>query len=250
MQLEHVLQAALQCDPSLVQLRELRAFLGLATVAAGPQAAAMSGMPASQAVPVLAQVPPACAPAPAAYAQPVGACSRNGPIYAQPVVPAPVAYAQPIGPYPGTGVAYANPAPTYGLAAPVYEPQPMYSTPVQHHSHSSGHMAAAAVGGAAVGVIGGMMLESAIEGRHREHFIEERRDGFFGTDTVIEQSRSHGFFGSEQVVEEVRTDMFGDTEVRREVVDRNMFGQVTGVREEVVERDMFGNVTEYEVEDW
>jgi len=146
MQLEHVLQAALQCDPSLLCLQELRAFLGL-TPAAGAHAAPIPPfVPIAQAMPVMAQ-------------------ALAAPRYAQPAAPAPVAYANPVGAYSGTGLAYPQSAPAYGFAAPVHTPAPipMYSTPFHHHSHKSGHMAAAVVGGGVAGLIGGMMLESVLD---------------------------------------------------------------------------------------
>jgi len=244
-QLEYILQAALQSDPSLLMLQELRTFLGLMPGAAIAASAPSTGPVMAQAAPVVAQAVPvqqATAPPAQVAPQPISVYAQPTPVYAQP----PAVHAQP-------AAVYSQPAPAYGVAPPVYMAPPIYDTPSyhhSHHSHHSGHVAAAAVGGGVAGLVGGMMLENALEHRHRDRYIEEVRPGIFGTETLIEQSRPHGFFGSEQVVEDVRTDMFGDTEIRREVIDRDMFGRVTDVREEVIDRDMFGNVTEYSYEAW
>eukprot|EP00927_Polykrikos_kofoidii_P032311 TRINITY_DN2756_c0_g2_i4.p1 TRINITY_DN2756_c0_g2~~TRINITY_DN2756_c0_g2_i4.p1 ORF type:complete len:490 (+),score=55.62 TRINITY_DN2756_c0_g2_i4:63-1532(+) len=176
------------------------------------------------------------------------------PTYAIGTVPA---YAS--SPMPGMAAAH----PTYPLAGQVAPPYAVYPSPgmaapyaayptsAAHHCHGHGQMHAGynqghgMLAAGAAGLIGGMMLESALENRHHHH---HHQSGFgFGGDIGFD--RGPGLFGSEEVHREVRTDIFGDTETRTEIIDRDMFGHVTDVRERVVDRDMFGrieDVREYE----
>mmetsp|Transcript_56685 Transcript_56685/g.160926 ORF Transcript_56685/g.160926 Transcript_56685/m.160926 type:complete len:451 (+) Transcript_56685:80-1432(+) len=186
----------------------------------------------------LGQAFPACGPAP--VHQPMHPCCRTGPVCTQ---PAPM-HAQPAAAFAQPAAACAQPAwahPYHGGAQPACAQQASHGT-VGGLSATS-----AALGAGAAGLIGGMMLESALESHHhRPH-----GGGFFGADRIMEIDRPHGFFGfgSEQVIENVHTGMFGDTQITREVVDRDMFGNVEGVREEFVDRDMFGNVSDA-IGDW
>merc|ERR1712151_876304 len=104
------------------------------------------------------------------------------------------------------------------------------------HAHSSAGMGVgtAAVAAGAAGLVGGMLLESALENRHHYEyggFGGGFEGGFgggfgpFGGERIVE-TRNEGFFGSEEVITDVRTDMFGDTEVRTEVIDRDIFVHV------------------------
>merc|ERR1712100_951341 len=130
------------------------------------------------------------------------------------------------------------------MMAPAVSPM-YYDQPHHHHHHRGIGMAGAGALGLGAAVVGGMMLESALErdrfgygydGFGGTEFIEERRglfetdivdvrtDMFGGTD-IIEERR--GLFGTD--ITEVRTDMFGDREIITEHVD--MFGDVS-IRED------------------
>eukprot|EP00927_Polykrikos_kofoidii_P032309 TRINITY_DN2756_c0_g2_i1.p1 TRINITY_DN2756_c0_g2~~TRINITY_DN2756_c0_g2_i1.p1 ORF type:complete len:429 (+),score=49.71 TRINITY_DN2756_c0_g2_i1:63-1349(+) len=190
----------------------------------------------------------------ATSATPAYAVPAQQPAYAIGTAPA---YAS--SPMPGMAAAH----PTYPLAGQVAPPYAVYPSPgmaapyaayptsAAHHCHGHGQMHAGynqghgMLAAGAAGLIGGMMLESALENRHHHH---HHQSGFgFGGDIGFD--RGPGLFGSEEVHREVRTDIFGDTETRTEIIDRDMFGHVTDVRERVVDRDMFGrieDVREYE----
>lgn len=165
-------------------------------------------------------------------------------------------------------------APAYAMGGtPVYA-APAYGAPRHGHHHSGAGMAiGAGVAGLAVGAVGGMMMENAIE-RERYaggfaapgDFVEERRDMFGGTDVIEERRDIFGgsdftevrtdVFGDRDVVDvrtdmfgnrdvtEVRTDMFGDQQITE--VRTDMFGDREVIRENV---DAFGDVT-YEREDF
>merc|ERR550537_1329334 len=103
-------------------------------------------------------------------------------------------------------------------------------------------MGTAIAGGAAaaaVGLLGGALIEKAVHDRERDQFGGFGYNGLGETDYVRDEVRSKGWFGgTEEVRQEVRTNMWGDREVVTEVVDRDMFGRVEDV--EVTERDDFG----------
>merc|ERR1712039_854176 len=96
-----------------------------------------------------------------------------------------------------------------------------------------GGIGTAAVAAGTAGLVGGMLLEGALEDRRYEYggFGGGIGGGFgpFGGERIVE-TRNEGIFGSEEVITDVRTDMFGDKEVRTEVIDRDMFGNVEDVR--------------------
>mmetsp|Transcript_31595 Transcript_31595/g.90711 ORF Transcript_31595/g.90711 Transcript_31595/m.90711 type:complete len:339 (-) Transcript_31595:290-1306(-) len=254
--LQSVLNAATAADPVLA-LPPLRSFLTGPAVAnqSHPQA-----YPAfAQAVPAYAQQVPACAQTAPAVAQPGPALGQPVPAYGHP--------AQMIQTYSQQAPAQAAPAfaqavPAYAQAAPAYaQPgwpqgspcgQPGPSAYGACHEDAGGISAAtAAVGAGVAGLVGGMILENALEDRRHIDTI----GGFgFGHERIIEDVRQPVFFGlggSEEVRETVQTDIFGDTEVRREVIDRDMFGNVEEVREEITDCDAFGDVTEsIEIDEW
>merc|ERR1739844_191008 len=130
---------------------------------------------------------------------------------------------------------YAQSAPAYGQPVLAYG-QPPYAQPtgyaqppIYQEPHSSGiNAGTAALAGGAAGLIGGMMLEGALENQRRHEF--DGLGGGFGAERVFEETRPAGFFGSKEVITDVRTDMFGDRIVETEVIDRDMFGNVEDVR--------------------
>jgi len=183
-------------------------------------------------------------------------CENKAASMAAPRHPVPAACAQAVVP-----VAIATPvrAQPVAVATPVCaHPPPVYVQPVQHGHHGPGVGMAvgAGVGGLAAGIIGGAMLESALErdrvyggyggmglggsefvdvrrGPFETDVVDVRRDMWGGTD-VIEQRR--GMFGTD--ITEVRTDMFGDREITEVRTD------IFGGREVITERvDMFGDVS-------
>merc|ERR1712083_27187 len=96
----------------------------------------------------------------------------------------------------------------------------VYEGPVVYEQPSFGMSAGtAALAGGAAGLIGGMLLEGALEHERREEYIGGGFGPVFG-----------GGVGDEQVITDVRTDMFGDREVTTEVIDRDMFGNVEDVQ--------------------
>jgi len=283
--LQSVLSAATAADPALA-LPPLRSFLMGPEVA---QQNTPRAHPAfAQAVPPYLQQAPYCAPTGPAFAQQVPAlgqpvpasCVRpvqTVPIHAQPAYaqPAPVhaqaspafaqaapAYAQAVPAYAQAGPAYAQAAPAYAQAVPA-DAQPVYphgmpcglsglsADRARHENGGRISTGTAAVGAGVAGLVGGMLLEDALEGRRHIDTIGGFR---LGHERIVEDVRQPIFFGlggSEEVRETVRTDMFGDTEVRREVIDRDVFGNVEEVREEIIDRDAFGDVTErIEIDDW
>jgi len=205
---------------------------------------------------------PAQMPSPAGYVHAQPACvqpqiSQPGYVYARPIpqqMQQGYVYQQSVPGFVQTSAVYSQQPPVLVGQVPYQEHQYHHNHGYHHHhhhGHSSGpSVATAAVAAGAAGLVGGMLLENAIENRRHE-FIEGHVG--FGNETIFEDVRPAGFLGlgSEQVITDVRTDLFGDTEIRREVVDRDMFGNVDGFREEVIDRDMFGNVREQVVDvDW
>jgi len=269
----------LQLLPQLLRwlgLPELRPPLGVGLTAPQPgsaqqpfaaQAAAVPTQAVAAATPVYAQAPdpmlaqpayaqqfPATAvPAPVSAVQPTHAhlAAAPTPVYAQPAfsqsaVPGQPVYAQPAYAQPAYAQpAYAQPAPAYATPAyaqTAYMASPAYTTPVyQQQDRPNISPAVAALGAGAAGLVGGMLIENALE--HRHH-------GFMGGGGF--GPGGPGIFGSEEVIRDVRMDAFGDTETRTEVIDRDMFGNIDGIREQIVDRDAWGDVTRVEerFQDW
>merc|ERR1712050_500990 len=95
---------------------------------------------------------------------------------------------------------------------PVYGQPQVHEQPVVYEQPSSGMSAAtAALAGGAAGLIGGVLLEGALEHERCEEYIGGGFGPVFG-----------GGFGDEPVITDVRTDMFGDRQVSTEVIDRDM----------------------------
>jgi len=245
------LQAAVRADPGLQLLPQLRSWLGLpelrpplAVGLTAPQPGSAQQPFAAQAIvaptqPVAAATPVLAQPA---YAQQFPATAA--PVYAQPPISQPAVPAQPVYAQPAYAQpAYAQLAPAYATPAyaqPAYMASPAYTTPVyQHHDRPGISPGVAALGAGAAGLVGGMLIENALE--HRHH-------GFMGGGGF----GGPGIFGSEEVIRDVRVDAFGDTETRTEVIDRDMFGNIDGIREQIVDRDAWVDVTRVEerFDDW
>mmetsp|Transcript_85492 Transcript_85492/g.207211 ORF Transcript_85492/g.207211 Transcript_85492/m.207211 type:complete len:403 (-) Transcript_85492:204-1412(-) len=203
---------------------------------AAPHPAYAAPQPAyAQAVPVQ-QASPVPGYSPSAYTQPQPGYAQPG--YAQPGYAQP-GYAQPIQQQPGwSQPAYGQPAygqPAYpqpGFAQPGYE-QP-YHEEQPSHSGGMGKVVGVGVAAGAAGLVGGMLLEGALESHRRHESDAMFRDGGFPP-----LPGGPGFFGG--------PGLFGSEEVRTEVIDRDMFGRVEDVRETIVDRDAFGDITREEV---
>merc|ERR1719336_2498206 len=105
---------------------------------------------------------------------------------------------------------YVQPAAPAVCAPPAAPAQPVYAQPgpylyedgrLQHHHHQGLNAGAVAVGagalGLAGGILGGMLLEEAIEDRWREP-----------APIIGPVFRGPELFGSEEVIQDVRTDMW------------------------------------------
>jgi len=258
----YFLQVAVRADPGLQLLPQLRNWLGLPELRPPLDVGLAVPPPGSAQQPSLAQAveaptqpvaagtlvstqPPDPAHAQPAYAQelhetPVSApafaaqptcghptASPTPPVYApppisQPAVPAQSVYAQPASAQP----AYAQPAPT--SATPVYaQPanmaSPACTTPVyQHHDQPDISPAAAAVGAGAVGLVGGMLTENALENQHHD-FIGGGGVGPGGP----------GICGFEEVIGHVRVDAFWNPEASSEITNHDRSGRLESIREQV-----------------